>query len=68
MEVEDSGAVLISQRLTQALNDPEMSTPTPEKERVPIITQPYLATRILVTKHSKKTASTSRAKPAVAGQ
>ena len=44
LEVEDSAAVLMTQRLTQALNDPEMLTPTPEEERVPIITQPHLAT------------------------
>ena len=67
LEVEDSAAVLMTQRLTQALNDPEMLTPTPEEERVPIITQPHLATRMTVTKHSKKNGSSSRAK-AVAGQ
>ena len=60
-EVEDSAAVLMTQRLTQALNDPEMLTPTPEEERVPIITQPHLhysapsrdKNDMTVTKHAK---------------
>ena len=48
VEVEDSAAVLMTQRLTQALNDPEMFTPTPEQDRVSIITRPHLATRMTV--------------------
>ena len=34
--------------VTQALNDPEMLT-----ERVPILTQPHLAIRMIATKHAK---------------
>ena len=62
-EVEDSAAVLMTQRLTQALNDPEMLTPTPEEERVPILTQPHLATRMTVTKHTKLSAKGSHKGP-----
>ena len=71
-EVEDSAAILMTQRLTQALNDPEMLTPTPEEERVPIITQPHRATRMTVTKKTKNSGRGSHKGPcppnAVAGQ